>query len=168
MNYRFKQNIYELSKSEYIQEDWYYRVYTKYGVSCFLRRYDAFSHYQNNNGYRIEIVNKWHNKNIKAIVDGRIDTERIRNNLSIKKTTKNQRKAIAKYNKSNTKQIAFILNKRTDADILDYLDRIDNKNGLIKELLREHIEQENNRYNHIVINNQIIESRHKYKHFANL
>ena len=44
-----------------------------------------------------------------------------------------------KYDKTNTKKVAFKLNLKTDADIIDYLDNCDNKQGTIKRLIREEI-----------------------------
>ena len=45
----------------------------------------------------------------------------------------------AKYDAANTVQIRLKLNRKTDADILALLDSADNRQGLIKQLLREHI-----------------------------
>lgn len=45
----------------------------------------------------------------------------------------------AKYDAANTVQIRLKLNRKTDADILALLDKTDNKQGLIKQLLREYI-----------------------------
>jgi len=46
-------------------------------------------------------------------------------------------KASIKYNKTNVKQIKLNLNRKTDADIIDYLDKADNMQGLIKDLIRK-------------------------------
>lgn len=40
------------------------------------------------------------------------------------------------YDKAHTKQIMFKFNLKTDADILSYLERIGNKQGYIKALIR--------------------------------
>ena len=48
-----------------------------------------------------------------------------------------QKKAQAKYDKNNTKNITFKFNKKTDADILAKLDSVDNKQGYLKELIRK-------------------------------
>lgn len=45
-----------------------------------------------------------------------------------------------KYNKENTKQIAFLLNYNTDGDILEQLERVPSKNGYIKERIRRCME----------------------------
>ena len=50
-----------------------------------------------------------------------------------------QSRASAKYDKAHTKGIYLKLNKKTDADIIDYLKEVDNVQGLIKELIRRHI-----------------------------
>lgn len=44
-----------------------------------------------------------------------------------------------KYQKENIKRVVLKLNKRTDADILVWLDSIDNKQGMIKGIIRKHI-----------------------------
>jgi hypothetical protein len=46
------------------------------------------------------------------------------------------------YDVSNTVQIRLKLNKKTDADILDRLDAVPNKQGYIKGLIRDDIENE--------------------------
>lgn len=51
-------------------------------------------------------------------------------------TSKAQLRAQAKYDKDNTVQIKLKLNKKTDADIISWLDDISNKQGYIKELIR--------------------------------
>ena len=45
-----------------------------------------------------------------------------------------------KYDKNNTVQIRMKLNKKTDADILDWLDRQPTKQGAIKKLIRGYTE----------------------------
>ena len=51
-------------------------------------------------------------------------------------TTEAQKKASRKYDAENTKTIKMKLNKKTDADILKWLDLMENKQGYIKELIR--------------------------------
>ena len=51
-------------------------------------------------------------------------------------------RANAKYNKENTRNVVLHLNITTDKDILDYLNRKDNKTGYIKELIRADMERE--------------------------
>lgn len=55
-------------------------------------------------------------------------------------TSESQKKANAKYDAKNTKQIKLKLNTTTDADILKRLNEVDNKQGYIKELIRKDIE----------------------------
>lgn len=46
-----------------------------------------------------------------------------------------------KYAKTHTRQIGFVLNTKTDKDILDWLDEKPNKQGYIKGLIRDDIEK---------------------------
>lgn len=57
----------------------------------------------------------------------------------MKKSTEAQIRAAAKYDKNNTRLIQLKLNKKTDADILEFLDAQDNRQGFIKELIRKHM-----------------------------
>lgn len=50
-----------------------------------------------------------------------------------------QKKAKAKYDRGNTKQIILKLNLKTDKDILDLLQSVGNKQGYIKDLIRKDI-----------------------------
>lgn len=50
-----------------------------------------------------------------------------------------QKRAQAKYDKANTKQVMLKLNKITDADILEILDQTPNVQGYIKKLIRDDI-----------------------------
>jgi hypothetical protein len=54
-------------------------------------------------------------------------------------TSEAQRRAQEKYDRANTVQIHLKLNTKTDADILDKLDSVPNKQGYIKDLIREDI-----------------------------
>lgn len=54
-----------------------------------------------------------------------------------KKATIKQKAYIMDYQKENVKQIKFTLNKIHDLDIIDYLDTIPNKNGYLKDLIRQ-------------------------------
>ena len=55
-----------------------------------------------------------------------------------------QKRATLKYDKQWAKQILLKLNKKTDADILQKLDEVGNKQGYIKGLIREDIKNETN------------------------
>ena len=57
--------------------------------------------------------------------------------------SKAQLRAQAKYDKDNTVQIKLKLNKKTDADLISWLDDISNKQGYIKELIRADILKDN-------------------------
>lgn len=54
--------------------------------------------------------------------------------------SKAQLRAQAKYDKDNTVQIKIKLNKKTDSDLILALESCTNKQGLIKRLLREYID----------------------------
>ena len=45
-----------------------------------------------------------------------------------------------KYQKENITRVVLKLNKKTDADILEWIEGLDNKQGSIKEIIRSHIE----------------------------
>ncbi len=51
--------------------------------------------------------------------------------------TESQRRAKLKYQEKNVIQISLKLNRVTDADIIALLETAENKQGLIKELLRK-------------------------------
>ena len=51
-------------------------------------------------------------------------------------------KAIRKYDDNNTIQFKMKLNKGTDADIIEKLESVPNKQGYIKKLIRNDIEKE--------------------------
>lgn len=50
--------------------------------------------------------------------------------------SESQKKAKARYDAKATRQIMFKFNLRTDEDILEKLDSVENKQGYIKELIR--------------------------------
>ena len=52
-----------------------------------------------------------------------------------------RREYLAEYDKQNTRQIKLKLNTRTDADVLEQLDRQKNIQGYIKQLIRNDIKQ---------------------------
>ena len=47
-----------------------------------------------------------------------------------------------KYDQHNTTQVKLKLNKKTDSDLLEWLEGLDNKQGTIKEILRRHVQAE--------------------------
>lgn len=49
-------------------------------------------------------------------------------------------KAQAKYDAANTRTVRLKLNIKTDADILERLDKVASKQGYIKELIRRDLE----------------------------
>lgn len=48
----------------------------------------------------------------------------------------------SKYDKNNTVQLKLKLNKNTDSDIIEWVEKLDNKQGTIKKILREFISRE--------------------------
>ena len=52
-----------------------------------------------------------------------------------------QSKASMKYDSKNTKDVRIKLNLKTDADILEWLEAKGNKQGYIKELIRNDIKK---------------------------
>lgn len=56
--------------------------------------------------------------------------------------TEAQKRANAKYDAKNTRQIKMKLNLSEDRDILDKLDAVSNKQGYIKALIKADIEKE--------------------------
>ena len=53
--------------------------------------------------------------------------------------TEAQKRASVKYDKKNTKVINFKFNLKTDADILEKLNQVGNKQGYVKQLIRKDI-----------------------------
>ena len=49
--------------------------------------------------------------------------------------------AAIKYNAKNVKQIKINLNKKTDADIIEFLEHTENTQGLLKDLIRKEMKQ---------------------------
>lgn len=47
------------------------------------------------------------------------------------------------YDQKNTIKVSLKLNIKTDADIIEYLDSVDNKQGTIKQLIRNEINRGN-------------------------
>ena len=56
--------------------------------------------------------------------------------------TKSQVNASNKYNKANTTAFTFRFNNEYDSDIINHLQGLDNKNGYIKEVIRENIKKD--------------------------
>ena len=54
-------------------------------------------------------------------------------------TTDAQKRATARYHANNTRLVNVRLNVRTDADILERLENVPNKQGYIKALIRADI-----------------------------
>ena len=50
--------------------------------------------------------------------------------------------ANARYNEKNVVQVKMGFNKKTDSDIIEKLNSVENKTGYIKDLIREDIKKE--------------------------
>ena len=57
-------------------------------------------------------------------------------------TSKARKEATRRYDEKNTRQIMLKLNLKTDADILEKLDSVENRQGYIKSLIRDDIARE--------------------------
>lgn len=55
--------------------------------------------------------------------------------------TESQRRASAKYDAANTTSVRLKMNINTEMDIIERLEEVGNKNGYIKQLIREDIER---------------------------
>lgn len=53
-----------------------------------------------------------------------------------------QRKAVHRYRVINTIKYSLILNKKTDADVIEWLNTVDNKRGSILKAIREYMKKE--------------------------
>lgn len=60
------------------------------------------------------------------------------------KTPESNKKAAIKYKAANIKRVYIDLNKKTDADLINYLDSVKNKTGFIKAVIREKIKSDQN------------------------
>lgn len=54
---------------------------------------------------------------------------------------KSRNEADARYVKKNVKRLIVKLYKSTDADIIEYLEGLENKQGTVKKILRDHIQK---------------------------
>ena len=63
------------------------------------------------------------------------------------KTSEAQLKAIAKYDKENTKMYAFKFSLKYDSDIIEKLSSVPNRQDYIKKLIRKDIESEETEQN---------------------
>jgi hypothetical protein len=58
------------------------------------------------------------------------------------KTSRAQLEAVKRYNNAHTRTITIRLNHRTDADILEWLEDVDNIAGAVKRAIRSQIDDE--------------------------
>lgn len=57
-------------------------------------------------------------------------------------TSESQKRAVAKYDAANTRKVTVKLNRNTDKDILDWLEKQDGMQTAIKVAIREKIARE--------------------------
>lgn len=57
--------------------------------------------------------------------------------------TEKQKRYDQDWKAKNTTRIALRLNNNTDADIIEFLDTLNNKQGYIKDLIREDMKKQN-------------------------
>ena len=57
------------------------------------------------------------------------------------KTSEAQKRAVAKYDAVNTKSFLLKLNKKTDADIIAFLEQQPNKLAYLKNLIRDDMQK---------------------------
>ena len=57
------------------------------------------------------------------------------------KTSEAQKRAVAKYDATNTKSFLLKLNKKTDADIIAHLEQQPNKLAYLKKLIRDDMQK---------------------------
>lgn len=56
-------------------------------------------------------------------------------------TSDAQKRAVAKYDRENTKSYLLKLNRKTDADIIAFLEQQPNKLAYLKKLIRENMQK---------------------------
>ena len=59
----------------------------------------------------------------------------------MKKTSDAQKRAVSKYDATNTKSFLLNLNKKTDADIIAFLEQQPNKLAYLKNLIRDDMQK---------------------------
>ncbi len=59
----------------------------------------------------------------------------------INKETKSKYSPQNKYNKENTIKYAFRLNKKTDAELIKFMEQLDNKTEFFKNCIREYLKK---------------------------
>ena len=57
------------------------------------------------------------------------------------KTSDAQKRAVAKYDAENTKSFLLKLNKKTDADIIEFLENQPNRLAYLKNLIRDDMQK---------------------------
>lgn len=124
-------------------DEFIYYVENKLGdVHIYSDREYAFDYYAQANGVKIWTKTKDLFPTINIIVDKpNVDINNIRKDNIVNETSVALRKAVAKYDKENTKQVKLKLNRTTDDAIIKKLEDVDNIQGYIKQLILKDIQQ---------------------------
>ena len=69
------------------------------------------------------------------------ELEMAREKMPEEEYRRRQRQAQARYDKANTMMVTFKLNHANDADIIEHLSTVENRQGYIKGLIRKDIEE---------------------------
>ena len=126
-------------------DDYIYVVYFDDGtVSQYCKGQNAYSMYKNF-GVRLERKTKDLFPKYEKLMEKKPTADLYRKNEMPKKEQNKMEKAKydMEYQKQNIKQIKFTLNKNTDQDIILHLEKIPNRNGYLKSLIRSDMKSRN-------------------------
>lgn len=65
-----------------------------------------------------------------------------RNERMSQRTNRHTKEYVSRYHKKNYKQVKINFNKNKDAEIIEYLSKLDNVSGFIKFLVKEKMKEE--------------------------
>ena len=124
-------------------DDYLYIVYFQDGAHyTYCKGEDAYSSYKSC-GIRLERKTKELFPTYEVLLEKAPVAEPYRPNQKSKKELQKmgKQKYDLAYQKDNIKQVKFTLNKNTDQDIIKKLDTVQNKNGYLKDLIRQDIKK---------------------------
>ena len=124
-------------------DDYLYIVYFQDGAHyTYCKGEDAYSSYKSC-GIRLERKTKELFPTYEVLLEKAPVAEPYRPNQKSKKELQkmDKQKYDLAYQKDNIKQVKFTLNKNTDQDIIKKLDTVQNKNGYLKDLIRQDIKK---------------------------
>ena len=123
-------------------DDYFYIVYFYNGTHhLYSKGEDAYNNYMSD-GIRLERKTK----DLFPMYETLLEKEYVKpiriNQKSKKELQKmDKQKYDLAYQKDNIKQVKFTLNKNTDQDIIKKLDTVQNKNGYLKDLIRQDLKK---------------------------